>query len=100
MTTSIESNVKDKIEVKPPSLFKVVFHNDDVTPMELVIAILRKIFDLPLSKAEELTMKVHTSGSAVAGVYIYELAEQKAIEATSMAQINNSPLRITIEEEQ
>jgi ATP-dependent Clp protease adaptor protein ClpS len=97
MTTDLKS--KDKVDVKPPSMFKVVIHNDDVTPMDLVIAILKKIFDFSLEKANDLTMEVHNSGNAVAGVYIYELAEQKSIEATAMAQINGSPLRITIEED-
>jgi len=97
MTTDLKS--KDKVDIKPPSMFKVVIHNDDVTPMDLVIAILKKIFDFSLEKANDLTMEVHNSGNAVAGVYIYELAEQKSIEATAMAQINGSPLRITIEED-
>jgi ATP-dependent Clp protease adaptor protein ClpS len=97
MTTDLKS--KDRVDIKPPSMFKVVIHNDDVTPMDLVIAILKKIFDFSLEKANDLTMEVHNSGNAVAGVYIYELAEQKSIEATAMAQINGSPLRITIEED-
>ena len=99
MASNVETTVKETVKIKQPGLFKVVFHNDDVTPMDLVIEILRKIFDFPVDRAEELTLEVHNSGSAIAGVFIYELAEQKAIEATTMAKINGSPLRITVEEE-
>jgi ATP-dependent Clp protease adaptor protein ClpS len=44
-------------------------------------------------------MKIHDEGSGVVGLYIYEIAEQKAIEATTLCRDNGFPLRIKIEEE-
>jgi ATP-dependent Clp protease adaptor protein ClpS len=42
---------------------------------------------------------VHESGSAIAGVYSFEIAEAKAVEATTVARANGFPLQIKLEEE-
>jgi len=82
-----------------PGKFKVVFYNDNSTPMDFVVAILMKIFRHSEEAATELTMKVHNEGSAVAGVYIYEIAEQKGVESTNLARQNGFPLVIKVEAE-
>lgn len=97
--TITETNVVNDIGVLEPSKFKVVFYNDDKTPMELVIAILVKIFRHTEESAVDVTMKVHNDGKAVAGVYHFELAEQKGMEATNIARQNGYPLVIKVEAE-
>lgn len=97
--TITETNVTNDIGVVEPGKYNVVFYNDDVTPMEFVIAILVKIFRHSEQAAIELTMKVHNDGSAVAGVYNFELAEQKGIETTSVARQNGYPLVVKVEAE-
>lgn len=97
--TITETSVVNDIGVLEPSKFKVVFYNDDKTPMELVIAILVKIFKHSEESAVDITMKVHTDGKAVAGVYHFELAEQKGMEATNIARQNGFPLVIKVEAE-
>lgn len=97
--TITETNVVNDIGVLEPSKFKVVFYNDDKTPMELVIAILVKIFRHSEESAVDVTMKVHNDGKAVAGVYHFELAEQKGMEATNIARQNGFPLVIKVEAE-
>jgi len=82
-----------------PGKFKVIIFNDDATPMDFVIALLMKIFRHSESAATELTMKVHNQGSAVAGVYVYEIAEQKGMEATNISRQNGFPLVIKVEPE-
>lgn len=82
-----------------PGKFKVVFYNDDSTPMEFVIAVLIKIFRHNEAGAVNLTMKVHNDGSAVAGVYTYEVAEQKGVESTNLARKHGYPLIIKVEPE-
>ena len=80
-------------------MWKVVFLNDDQTPMELVIELLTKVFKHTETRAKEITMEIHETGSGIAGVYTYEIAEQRGIEATNIARANGSPLRIQVEQE-
>lgn len=82
-----------------PGKYKVVFYNDDSTPMEFVIAILMKIFRHSQEHSVELTMKIHNDGSAVAGVYSFEIAEQKGMEATNVARQSGYPLVVKVEAE-
>ena len=98
---STESEVKEKITVQlaPPAVWKVIFLNDDKTPMELVIELLTGIFKHTESKAKEITLEIHETGSSIVGIYPFEIAEQKGIEATTIARQNGSPLRITVEQE-
>jgi len=95
--TSITQDEKVEIDIKPPHLFKVVMLNDNHTPMDLVVEILVHTFDHSYEEANRITMEIHNSGSGVAGVYNYEVAEEYAIEATDIARTNGSPLRIKLE---
>jgi ATP-dependent Clp protease adaptor protein ClpS len=82
-----------------PGKYKVVVHNDNVTPMEFVIDMLMKIFNHNEEVSKKLTMEIHNDGAGIAGVFSYEIAEQKGIEATLMARQHGYPLAIKIEEE-
>ena len=99
MSTEIEVNEKTTVQLAPPALWKVIFLNDDKTPMELVIELLTGIFKHTESKAKEITLEIHETGSSIVGIYPFEIAEQKGIEATTIARQNGSPLRITVEQE-
>jgi ATP-dependent Clp protease adaptor protein ClpS len=98
---STETTVEEKVVValQPPGMWKVIFLNDDQTPMELVIDLLTGIFKHPESKAKDITLEIHETGSGVAGVYPFEIAEQKGIEATGIARQNGAPLRIMVDPE-
>lgn len=82
-----------------PGKYKVVLYNDNSTPIEFVIALLMKIFKHSEETAMDVTMKVHNEGSGVAGVYSFEIAEQKGMEGTSLARQNGYPLVIKVEAE-
>ena len=99
MTTEAKVAERVTVSLQPPKMWKVVFLNDDQTPMDLVIELLTKVFRHSETKAKEITLEIHESGSAIAGVYTYEIAEQKGIEATNIARANGSPLRIQVEQE-
>lgn len=99
MSTEIKTKEKVVVALQPPKLWKVVFLNDDKTPMELVIDILTAVFKHNESTARNTTLEIHNEGSAVAGIYPYEIAEQKGLEATSIARANGSPLKIQVEQE-
>ncbi len=99
MSTEIEVKEKTTVQLEPPRMWKVTFLNDDKTPMELVIELLTGIFKHTESKAKEITLEIHETGSSIVGVYPFEIAEQKGIEATTIARQNGSPLRISVEQE-
>ena len=88
-----------KIVTEEPGHYKVIFLNDDVTPMDFVIEILQKVFKHDIQTSQNLMLTVHTDGSAVVGVYSFEIAEQKGIETTILARSNNFPLVVKIEKE-
>lgn len=99
MTTEVNVEQKTKIQVEVPSLWKVIILNDDQTPMDFVIGLLTTIFKHNEDAAREITMEVHNTGSAVAGVYSYEIAEQRGLEATQVSRTNGFPLQIQVEQE-
>jgi ATP-dependent Clp protease adaptor protein ClpS len=99
MNPEIQTEEKTKVAVQPPKLWRVVFHNDDATPMEFVIYLLVNVFRHEETTAKDLTLEIHNTGSAIVGVYTHEIAEQKGIEATQISRSNGHPLEITIEQE-
>ena len=94
-----ETVTKERIRIKKPSLFKVVFNNDDKTPMDFVIEVLMVIFHHDQKTAEHITMDIHNKGKGIAGVYNYEIVEQKTAETTAAARHNGFPLTVSVEPE-
>lgn len=97
--SDIQLDDKVKIKIKEPSNWKVVFLNDDVTPMNFVIQLLIEVFKHNPQTAYDITMQVHETGSGIAGVYNHEIAEAKAAEATEVSRSNGFSLQIKIEED-
>jgi ATP-dependent Clp protease adaptor protein ClpS len=97
--TVIEKKKTTSRKLQEPKKYKVVICNDDVTPMEFVVAMLMRVFRHNQEQAYDLTMAVHNQGSAVAGVYNYEIAEQKAIDGINLARSHGYPLLIKVEQE-
>ena len=83
--------------IKQPSKYKVVFNNDDATPMEFVIGVLKGVFHHSDEAANTITMEIHNNGKGIAGIYTYEIAEQKHNESTFLARTNGHPLNINLE---
>jgi ATP-dependent Clp protease adaptor protein ClpS len=98
-TTDIQLDEKIKIKATEPKRWKVILLNDDSTPMEFVIGILMEIFKHTSDTASDIMLQVHETGSGVAGVYSFEIAESKAVEATNQARTAGHPLQIKLEEE-
>jgi len=82
-----------------PKKYKVIILNDDQTPMEFVVDVLINIFNHNQHSSEQLMLKIHNEGSAVAGIYPYEIAEQKGVETTHLARQAGYPLNVKIESE-
>jgi ATP-dependent Clp protease adaptor protein ClpS len=97
--TIVENKDKTTDKLKEPSKYKVIVCNDDVTPIEFVVTMLISVFKHNEKTALELTLSIHNKGSAVAGVYSYEVAEQKGIDATNLARSSGYPLIIKVEQD-
>ena len=95
--TSIKEKTKAKLDLAKPSMFSVIYMDDNVTTMEFVVASLMSIFHHSEESANALCMQVHEEGSAVVAVLPYELAEQKGVEATVLARNNGMPLMVKLE---
>lgn len=98
-STDIQLDEKIKVTVQEPKRWKVVILNDDSTPMDFVISVLVEIFKHNPASAQAIMLQVHEEGSGIAGVYSFEIAEVKAVEATNQARTNGYPLQIKLEEE-
>jgi ATP-dependent Clp protease adaptor protein ClpS len=83
--------------VKEPEKFRVVILNDNSTPMEFVIELLKIIFHHTQEAAVQIMLQVHQQGKGTAGIYSYEVAEQKAMESTQIARTNGHPLGVSVE---
>lgn len=101
MSTVEDIKIDEKIKkvVDHPVRYKVIFLNDDITPMEWVIEILTTIFKHSRETAEQITLTIHAEGSGIAGIYTYEVAEQKSIEAAHASRERGFPLQIRVDEE-
>jgi len=84
-----------KSRPKPPRQFKVIYHNDDYTPMEFVSWSLIAFFNKSEPEADSITLEIHKLGTAVAGIYDYQIAETKINEVLESARENDYPLKVT-----
>ena len=98
---STESSYKQKVEnkVKKPNRYKVIMHNDDFTPMDFVVYILMTIFSKGEEEAYNLMMQVHKSGSAIDGIYTYDIAKTKEAETITLARSQGYPFKVSVEKE-
>lgn len=99
MATETQKTTKINQNIKKPTLYKVIFNNDDVTPADFVINLLIAVFHHDEMRATEITTEVHNTGRGCAGIYTFEVAEQKHHEATFMARQQGHPLNINVEPE-
>ena len=88
-----------KERVRLPRRYKVLFHNDDFTPMEFVVKVLEELFHRTGAEATRIMLQVHRSGIGVAGVYTAEIAETKARRTVQLAREAGYPLLVTTEPE-
>lgn len=84
-------------KVKKPPMYKVIMLNDDFTPMDFVIEVLQRFFQISHEKAADIMMTVHKKGAAVCGTYTFEVAETKAMQVVDFAQKHDHPLQATVE---
>ena len=88
---------KNEAKAKRPSLWNVVFYNDDYTSIEFVEFVLKTVFHISTLDALALALAVHTKGKGIAGTYTFEVAEEKQSEVLLMAKVEEHPLRVEVE---
>lgn len=87
-----------KVEQKQPPLYKILLLNDDFTPMDFVIEVLKVFFSMNQEQATHIMLKVHTEGVGVCGIYPGDIASTKVKQVVEFARINQHPLRCVMEE--
>jgi ATP-dependent Clp protease adaptor protein ClpS len=87
----------DRVDV--PKMYKVIVLNDDFTPMDFVVLVLKRFFGKSEEQAVEVMLDVHKKGAGVAGVYTLEMAEMKSMQVNQFARMNQHPLKCTMEAE-
>jgi ATP-dependent Clp protease adaptor protein ClpS len=88
---------KTRSKTKKPSQYKVLMLNDDYTPMEFVVMVLKRFFRMDLEQATRVMLHVHQRGVGVCGIYPYEVAETKVHQVMDFARENQHPLQCTLE---
>lgn len=92
-----EALAPEEVKLKPPPLYRVILLNDDYTPMEFVVDVLRRFFGMGIETATRVMLKVHTEGKGVCGVFPREIAETKAVQVNDYAREAEHPLLCDIE---
>jgi ATP-dependent Clp protease adaptor protein ClpS len=80
-------------------MYRVLLLNDDYTPMEFVVQVLKHIFRKSQEEATAVMLHVHQKGVGVCGVYTFEVAETKVNQVVDTARRNQHPLQCTMEKE-
>ncbi len=89
-----------KAKVTRPSLYKVILLNDDFTPMDFVILVLKKFFGKAEAEASQIMLEVHQRGSGLAGLFTFEVAETKSYLVNEYSKNHHHPLKCIIEKEE
>ena len=101
MTKTVEKpRTKVKTKTQRPPLYKVILLNDDYTPREFVVQVLKAVFRMSESQAYRVMMVAHQRGACVIAVYTRDVAETKAKEATELGKSKGYPLFFTTEPEE
>ncbi|MEG3754468.1 ATP-dependent Clp protease adapter ClpS [Psychromonas arctica] len=95
-SATIES---EQTKLVPPSMYNVLLHNDDYSPMDFVIDVLQRFFRLDHEAATEVMLNVHYKGIGICGTFTAEIAETKVMQVVQYAKDNQHPLKCTMEKE-
>lgn len=87
-----------KSKVKPPPMFKVLLLNDDFTPMDFVVVVLQRFFNMTREQATQVMLKVHRDGMGVCGIFPRDVAATKVEQVSSFARQHQHPLACVMEE--
>ena len=92
-----EAVAEPELALAPPSMYQVMLHNDDYTPMEFVVLVLEMFFNMDHGRARIVMYEVHMHGFSICGIFTRDIAETKVSQVTEFARENNFPLLCTME---
>jgi ATP-dependent Clp protease adaptor protein ClpS len=98
--STIKPQTKAKPKVERPKLYKVILVNDDYTPREFVVRVLKAEFRMSEDQAAKVMLTAHQRGVCVVAVFTRDVAETKATRATDAGRAKGYPLLFTIEPEE
>lgn len=98
--TVTKPRVRTRPKVERPRLHKVILVNDDFTPREFVVTVLKAEFRMSEEQAYKVMITAHRRGTCVVAVYTREVAEEKATRATEAGRAKGYPLLFTTEPEE
>jgi len=98
--TVLKPRTKVKPKVERPKLWKVILLNDDFTPREFVVQVLKAVFRMNQEHAYQVMMTAHRKGACVIAVFTKDIADTKAKEATELGKQKGYPLYFTTEPEE
>jgi ATP-dependent Clp protease adaptor protein ClpS len=92
--------VKVRVKTERPRLHKVILINDDFTPREFVVTVLKGEFRMNEDQAYRVMITAHKRGVCVVAVYTKDVAETKATRGTEAGRSKGYPLLFTTEPEE
>ncbi len=98
--TVLKPRTKPRLKTERPKLHKVILVNDDFTPREFVVRVLKAEFRMTADQAYKVMMTAHRRGVCVVAVYAKDIAETKATRATDAGRAAGYPLLFTTEPEE
>jgi len=98
--TVVKPRTKVRTKIERPPLYKVILLNDDYTPREFVVTVLKAVFRMNAEQAYNVMMTAHRRGACVIAVYTQDVAETKAKEGTELGKSKGYPLFFTTEPEE
>ena len=98
--TGVATETRKKEKLQKPPLYRVLFHNDDYTTMEFVVAVLREVFHKSESDSVAIMLNVHRTGFGIAGTYTFDVAETKIQMTQKLAREHEYPLKLSMEPEE
>ncbi|EJF81703.1 ATP-dependent Clp protease adapter protein ClpS [Candidatus Bartonella washoeensis] len=84
-------------KLQKPKLYRVLLLNDDYTPMDFVVFVLKNFFKKSFEEATRIMLNVHWNGVGECGIYSYEVAEMKIVQVRECARQNEHPLQCVME---
>ncbi|MFW5808732.1 MAG: ATP-dependent Clp protease adaptor ClpS [Spirochaetota bacterium] len=93
-----KTETEHDIEIREPSMYRVIMHNDHYTTMQFVVEVIMTVFHKSEEEASRLMLQIHNTGSAVCGVYILDIAQTKVNHVHMLAKREGFPLKCTLEE--
>lgn len=90
---------KLEAQLQPPPMYKVILNNDDYTPMEFVVEVLKLFFDKNEQEATEIMLAIHHQGKGVCGVFSFGIAETKVAQVNQFSRQSEHPLLCSLEKD-